>query len=236
MNHMNTNPVKIVAIDGTSSSGKGTVASLLAKKLNFHYLNSGALYRLAAHLAITNDIDVNNHTEDNLNQIVSLLIREGAHVKFVEKEVLYKGHDIWPILASQEMGNTAAIISPYPPLRHAIYTFQRDRIGSDGLVAEGRDMATEVFPDAWAKIYLDASVEARAERRLKDEEKRNSGKTYDMICEELRKRDDADKNRPVGALRVAPEAFFIDTSKMTIEEVLEECLEWCRQKGVLGNA
>lgn len=93
-------------------------------------------------------------------------------------------------------------------------------------------MTTEVFKDARVKIYLDASIEARAKRRLKDEERRNSGKTYEMLCEELRKRDESDKNRALGALRLAEDAFFIDTSNMTIEEVLTDCIAWCKEKGV----
>lgn len=231
--YMNVHPIPIIAIDGTSSSGKGTIASLLAKKIGYNYLNSGALYRLSAHLAIINNIDINDHTEDNLNQIVSLIIKESEHVLFIEKQVIYKDQDIWPILASQEAGNNAATISFYPPLRYAIRDFQRGRIQTPGLVAEGRDMGTAVFVDAQAKIYLDASVEARAKRRLKDEEKRNSGKTYEMLCEELRKRDETDKAHEVGALKLAPDAFFIDTSDMTIEEVLNDCLAWCEEKGLV---
>ncbi len=226
------NPISIIAIDGTSSSGKGTVASLLAKKLQYNYLNSGALYRLAAHLAIINNIDIYDHTEDNLNKVVSLIITESAHVEFIEKQVVYHDIDIWPILSSQEAGNNAATISFYPPLRYAIRDFQRGRIKSPGLVAEGRDMGTAVFADAQAKIYLDASVEARAQRRFKDEEKRNSGKTYEMLCEELRSRDETDKGHAVGALKLASDAFFIDTSEMTIDEVVSTCLEWCEQKGI----
>jgi CMP/dCMP kinase len=230
------NPIPIIAIDGTASSGKGTIANLLAQKIGFHYLNSGALYRLAAHLAIVNNIDIDDHTEDNLDKIVSLIISESVNVSFIGKQVIYKGHDIWPIISSQEAGNNAALISFYPPLRYAIRDFQRSRIQNPGLVAEGRDMATTVFTDSHAKIYLDASVEARAKRRLKDEERRSSGKTYEMICEELRKRDETDKAHEVGALKLAPDAFYIDTSDMTIEEVLEECLEWCRTKGVLATS
>lgn len=225
-------PIPIIAIDGTSSSGKGTIASLLAKHLGYNYLNSGALYRLSAHLAIINNIDINDHTEDNLNKIVSLIVEESKHIDFIDKQVIYKDVDIWPILASQEAGNNAATISFYPPLRYAIREFQRGRIISPGLVAEGRDMGTAVFVDAQVKIYLDASVEARAKRRLKDEEKRNSGKTYEMLCEELRKRDETDKGHAVGALKLAEDAFFIDTSEMTIQEVLDECIEWCVQKDI----
>jgi cytidylate kinase len=167
-----------------------------------------------------------------LNKVVSLIIKESAHVEFIDKQVIYRDVDIWPLLASQEAGNNAAMISFYPPLRYAIRDFQRGRIKSPGLVAEGRDMGTAVFTDAVAKIYLDASVEARASRRLKDEEKRNSGKTYEMICDELRKRDETDKSHEVGALKLAPDAFFIDTSEMTIDEVVATCLDWCEQKGI----
>ncbi len=228
-----TNPIPIIAIDGTSSSGKGTIASLLAKKLKFNYLNSGALYRLSAHLAIVNNIDIYDHTEDNLNKVVSLIITESTHIDFIDKQVMYKGEDIWPILASEDAGVNANTISFYPPLRYAIREFQRGRIVLPGLVAEGRDMGTEVFPEAIAKIYLDASVEARAKRRLKDEERRGSGKTYDTLCKELQKRDETDKGHVVGALRLAPDAFFIDTSEMTIDEVLTDCVQWCKEKGIL---
>lgn len=229
------NPIPIIAIDGTSSSGKGTIASLLAKQLNYNYLNSGALYRLSAHLAIVNNIDIYDHTKDNLDKIVFLLIDASEHIVFIDKQVIYKHENIWPLLSSQEMGNAAALVAPYPPLREAVKEFQRKKIKSPGLVAEGRDMGTEVFVDAQAKIYLDASIEARAKRRVKDEEKRSSGKTYDMICEELKKRDEADKTRTVGPLKLAEDAFFIDTSNMTIEEVLQDCLTWCSQKGIVVN-
>jgi cytidylate kinase len=229
---MNINPIPIIAIDGTSSSGKGTIASLLAKHLGYNYLNSGALYRLSAHLAIVHGIDINDHTDQNLNQVVTLIQEESKHVEFIDKQVIYKGQDIWPLLSSQEAGNNAALISFYPPLRYAIREFQRSRIIAPGLVAEGRDMGTAVFVDAKVKIYLDASVEARAQRRLKDEERRNSGKTYEMLCEELRKRDETDKGHAVGALKLAPDAFFIDTSNITIQEVLQECIEWCKTRDV----
>lgn len=226
------NQIPIIAIDGTSSSGKGTIASLLAKQLGFHYLNSGALYRLAAHLGVINNIDLNDHSEENLNRIVELMLAESENVDFVDKQVLYRGQDIWPLLASQEAGNNAALISFYPPLRYAIKDFQRGRIAMPGLVAEGRDMGTAVFTDAVAKIYLDASVEARAKRRLKDEEKRNSGKTYEMLCEELKKRDETDKGHTVGALKLAEDALFIDTSELSIEEVLQKCADWYKEKGI----
>jgi cytidylate kinase len=229
---MNKNPIPIIAIDGTSSSGKGTIANLLAKHFGFAYLNSGALYRLSAHLAIISGIDIYDHAAENMEKIVALIKEESKHIDFVDKQVIYKGQDIWPLLSSQEAGNNAATVSFYVPLRSAIRDFQRARISPPGLVAEGRDMTSEVFVDAHAKIYLDASVEARAKRRLRDEERRASGKTFEMLCEELHKRDEIDKGHVVGGLKLTPDAYFIDTSAMTIHEVLAGCIQWCIQKGV----
>ena len=227
---MNTNPIPIIAIDGTSSSGKGTLASALAKYLGYNYLNSGALYRLSAHLAIVNGIDIADHTEENLDKTVNLIKQESEFIDFIDKQVIYKGLDIWPILSSQEAGNNASNISFYPPLRYAIKDFQRGRIKFPGLVAEGRDMGTEVFTDAKIKIYLDASVESRATRRLKEEQLRGSGKTYEIICTELTKRDEVDKGHAVGALKLADDALYIDTSNLTIEETLQKCIHWCENK------
>lgn len=232
---MNLPSIPIIAIDGTSSSGKGTIANLLSKYFKFNYLNSGALFRLSAHLAIVHGIDINDHREENLNQIVKLIKEESSHIEFIDKQVIYKGHDIWPLVSSQEAGNNAATISFYPPLRYAIKDFHRTRAVMPGLVAEGRDMTTTVFPEAVAKIYLDASIEARAKRRLIDEEKRASGKTYEMLCEELKSRDETDKGHAVGALRLAPDALYIDTSNLNIEEVLNTCIKWCEEKGVKPN-
>jgi cytidylate kinase len=229
---MNVPQIPIIAIDGTVASGKGTIAALVAKHFGFNYLNSGAVFRLAAHLAIVHDIDINNHSEENLDKIVKLIVEESGSVDFVDKQVFYKGQDIWPLLSSQESGNNAALISFYPPLRYAINDFHQTRVVLPGLVAEGRDMATGVFPWALAKIYLDATVEARAKRRLKDEEQRNSGKTYEMLCEELEKRDTIDKGHAVGALKLAEDALYVDTSDMTIEEVLKTCIAWCEEKGI----
>ena len=223
------NPVPIIAIDGTSSSGKGTLASALAKHLGYHYLNSGALYRLSAHLAIVHGIDIHDHTEENLNKVVDLIKKESDSIDFINKQVLYKGQDIWPLLSSQEAGNNASTISFYPPLRYAIKDFQRGRIKFPGLVAEGRDMGTEVFTDAKIKVYLDATVEARATRRLREEVARGSGKTYEVICEELIKRDEIDKNHKVGALKLAEDALYINTSTLTIEETLAKCIAWCEK-------
>ena len=228
--NMSKNPIPIIAIDGTASSGKGTLAYQLARHFGFNYLNSGALYRLAVHLAITDGLSLDDMSEKNMDKIVSLL--QNAEVAFQGKDVIYKEVNIWPILSSQEIGNNASKIAFYVPLRHAIKDFQRKRILPPGLVAEGRDMTTEVFTDAHVKIFLTATVEERARRRLAEEKRRGSGKTYELLCEELRKRDKNDMNRPLGALRRADDALFVDNTNMSPKATLAHCIKICEEKGI----
>ncbi|MDB5259771.1 MAG: cmk [Candidatus Nomurabacteria bacterium] len=229
------NSIPIIAIDGTSSSGKGTIAYKLAEYLGLNYLNSGALFRLAGHLAVVSGIDIHDHSDENMNKIVDLLLKENLDLEFIGKKVIHNGVDIWPILSSEDAGVVANTISFYPPLRDAINDFQRKRVSAPGLVDEGRDVGTTVFPNANVKIYLDASVEARAKRRLVDEQKRGSGKTYEILCAELAKRDEVDKAHKVGALKVADDALYIDTSDLTIEQVLEKCINHCKEKGIVKS-
>lgn len=222
---MNTNPIPIIAIDGTSSSGKGTIAYKIAQYFGYHYLNSGALYRLSAYTALTNNVNL-SHKE--------ALIQIASEIKphFKEKQVLVEGKDVWPIISTQEYGNHAAVISPIKELREALFNVQRNMIKTPGLVAEGRDMCTHVFTDAQVKLYLDADVTIRAERRFIDEQKKGSGKTLEKIIEELETRDHRDMTRDLGRLYPADDACIIDTSNKTIEEVLEECIDWCEAQGI----
>lgn len=218
-----TNPISIIAIDGTSSSGKGTIAYKLAEYFSFNYLNSGALYRLTAYLALTNNVNLSH--KEALIQIASDLRPE-----FKGKQVLVDGADVWPLISTQEYGNHASAISPLKELREALFNAQRNMIQAPGLVAEGRDMCTHVFTDAKVKIYLDADVTIRAERRLIDEIKAGTGKTLEMIVEELEIRDHRDMTRELGRLYPADDALIVDTSNKTREEVLEECIAYCIKK------
>ena len=217
------NPISIIAIDGTSSSGKGTIAYKLAEYFSFNYLNSGALYRLTAYLALTNNVNLSH--KEALIQIASDLRPE-----FKGKQVLVDGVDVWPLISTQEYGNHASAISPLKELREALFNAQRNMIQAPGLVAEGRDMCTHVFTDAKVKIYLDADVTIRAERRLLDEIKAGTGKTLEMIVEELGVRDHRDMTRELGRLYPADDALVLDTSNKTREEVLEECIAYCIKK------
>lgn len=222
---MNTNSIPIIAIDGTSSSGKGTVARKLAKHFGYYYLNSGALYRLTAYTASKNNIDLKN-TNELINAVINL------SPSFNDEKVLIDGADVWPIISTQEYGNLASKIAVIPEVRVALYELERKIIKLPGLVAEGRDMGTFVFTDAKVKIYLDAEIKIRAERKTKDEKINNSGKSYEEIFQELVERDARDKTRDVGPLYRADDAKIIDTSNNTIEETFNQCLKYCEEKGI----
>lgn len=222
---MDATPIAIIAIDGTSSSGKGTIAYKIARYFGFKYLNSGALYRLVAYEAISNGVDLEN--------VASLVaIAKNLEVTFEDKKVIIHGDDVWPIIGTQTYGNPASIVSRYPEVRLALLEAQRAMIQAPGLVAEGRDMCTNVFKDAQVKLYFDADSHVRAERRFKDEETIQSGKTFEQIHEEILSRDERDKNKEMGRLYPAEDACIIDSTSLTREEVLEQCIEWCKEKGV----
>jgi cytidylate kinase len=222
---MEPTPVPIIAIDGTSSSGKGTIAYKLAQHFGFNYLNSGALYRLVTYEAISSGVELDD-TERLIN------IAQNLEVTFEDKKVIVNGDDIWPIISTQSYGTPTSIVSRVPEVRYALNDMQRKMIRLPGLVAEGRDMCTHVFTDAQVKIYLDADPTVRASRRFLEEEKAHTGKTLEQIYEELVLRDERDKNKEVGALYPAEDALVIDSSTMSRDEVLEACIAWCEEKGI----
>lgn len=222
---MNPNSIPIIAIDGTSSSGKGTIAYLLAQHFKYNYLNSGALYRLTAYTALTDKVNLSH--KEALIEIASSI-----RPHFKDKQVIVNNTDVWPIISTQEYGNHASAISPIKELREALFNAQRNMITLPGLVAEGRDMCTHVFTDAKVKIYLDADITVRAERRLIDEQKNGTGKTLEMIIGELKIRDHRDMTRELGRLYPAEDALIIDTGGKTKDEVLAECIDWCIGQGI----
>ena len=217
-----TNIIPIIARDGPSASGKGTISRKLAEHFNFNYLNSGSLYRLTAHIAKQKGVNFSDEKE---------IVKIGANLSpiFLGEKVLIDDIDIWPEISKEEAGKLAAEISPITELRGALFTFQRSQIKNPGLVAEGRDMTSEVFTDAKIKIYLDATPEVQAKRRLKDEQDKNINTTYEELLETMKKRDYADKNRKMGALKIVPEALYIDTSNLNREEVFEIAKNYCEK-------
>ena len=210
--------IPIIAIDGTTASGKGTIAYKLAQYFGFNYLNSGALYRLVAYEAMTQGVSL-----DDTDRIIT--IAQMLKPTFTGKQVIINGDDVWPIIGTQTYGNPASIVSRIPEVRTAIFNCQRNMIQSPGLVAEGRDMCNTVFPDATVKMYFDADANVRAERRFKDEQEVHSGKTFEQILEEVVARDERDKNKPVGRLYPADDALIVDSTSMNRDEVMAKCIE-----------
>ena len=212
--------IPVIAIDGPSASGKGTIARKLAAHYGFHYLNSGAIYRLIAYTAYQAGIAFDN---------VPALVDLGRNISpiFMGEKVMIGDEDLWPQISKEEVGKMAATISHIPELRDAVFDLQRRQIREPGLVAEGRDMTSAVFPDACVKIFLDVSPEEAARRRHKDELDRNSLITYEGLVDMMRDRDHRDRHREYGALKLTLDSHHIDTSGMSREDVFEACLKYC---------
>lgn len=212
--------VQILTIDGPSGSGKGTIARLLAKQLGWHMLDSGALYRLTALAAQRRGIELGDA------EAVAKVALE-LDVRFVGDEkacVLLDGEDVTLAIRSEAAGAAASTVAAHPVVREALLERQRRFAQPPGLVADGRDMGTVVFPDAPVKIYLDASAEVRGLRRYKQLKEKGLDANLDQIIEDIRQRDQRDMQRPVAPLKPADDAHVIDSSDLTVEQVLAECL------------
>lgn len=220
----------IITVDGPSGSGKGTVCQLLAINLGFHYLDSGALYRLLA--LATKRHKVNLHTVDS----VALLAR---HMDVIfdasdksQIKIILEGEDVSSTIRSEDIGTDASVIAAYPEVRTALLDRQRAFVKSPGLIADGRDMGTVVFPDATAKIFLTASPEIRAERRYNQLKDTNKDVSLASFVEQVKERDMRDINRKFSPMVAAENAFVIDSSKMTIDEVLQLGLKIAKNNGI----
>ncbi len=227
INNAVINPIPIIAIDGPTACGKGTIARMLAKHFGYHYLNVGSLYRLTAYLAKQKNIDAKNIVE-----IVKIgeSLRGASAPLFIDEQVVIGGMDVWGEISKEEIGKLASLISPIRELRQALYDFERSQIKLPGLVAEGRDMTSEVFKDAHIKIYLDASPEEQAKRRWKDEQSKNSGITFERLVQIMEERNNSDKNREHGKLEIVPEAYYIDTSNLDVEGVFKLALDYAKTR------
>ena len=208
----------ILTIDGPSGSGKGTIAGLIADRLGWQILDSGALYRLLGYQVFKKSIDIKN-VEDVVKAASSM------RVTFDDGRVILDGEDVSRDIRTEQAGNDASKVAAIPEVRSALLQWQRDFASSKGLVADGRDMGTVVFPQAQVKIFLDASAEERAKRRYKQLiEKGFSANLADLVSE-IQERDDRDRNRPVAPLCAADDAVVIDSSEMTIDDVTKRVLE-----------
>ncbi|MCC4817633.1 cytidylate kinase [Vibrio lentus] len=217
----------VITVDGPSGAGKGTLCMLLADKLGFHLLDSGAIYRVLALAAIHHGVDT--ESEDALVPLATHLdvqfIAEGELVK-----VILEGEDVSGELRKEETGMAASKVAALPRVREALLRRQRAFSAAPGLVADGRDMGTVVFVEAEAKIFLDASAEERANRRLKQLQEKGLDVKFDDLLSEIQERDDRDRNRPVAPLRPAEDALVLDSTSMNIEQVVEKALHYIESK------
>ncbi|WP_421334605.1 (d)CMP kinase [Aeromonas veronii] len=221
----------VMTIDGPSGAGKGTLCQLLAEKLGWHLLDSGAIYRVLSLAALHHDVELDSEASlvplaANLDVQFQV---EGDLVK-----VILEGEDVSRTIRTEEVGNAASKIAAFPRVREALLRRQRAFRQAPGLIADGRDMGTVVFPEAEVKIFLDASAEERAQRRYKQLQDKGFDVNFERLLTEIRERDDRDRNRATAPLKPAEDALVVDSTAMTIDEVLATVLAYAEQQ--LGDA
>ena len=215
--------VPVIAIDGPSASGKGTVASGVARALGFHYLDSGALYRLATLAALRGQVDLDD--EEALARSTGRM-----HVEFRPGSIWLDGEDVSEALRTEAVSAAASRVAARPAVRRALLDRQRGFRRPPGLVADGRDMGSVVFPEAPLKVFLTADVATRAERRHKQLMEKGMYAKIEDVVEELARRDERDMSRPVAPLRHYPDAVFLDTTGVGIDAAVQAILGWWRER------
>ncbi|MBY5920366.1 (d)CMP kinase [Ferrimonas balearica] len=211
----------VITIDGPSGAGKGTICQLLANKLGWHLLDSGAIYRVLALAAIHHDVELDN--EEALSLLAAHLDVQ-FHPSDDGVKVVLEGEAVSKAIRSQECADAASKVAALPRVREALLRRQRAFREQPGLIADGRDMGTVVFPTAQAKIFLTASAEERAERRYAQLKEKGYDVSIDRLLGEIRERDERDSNRAVAPLKPAEDALEIDTTGMSIDQVLDAVL------------
>lgn len=210
---------KIIAIDGPSGSGKGTIAKEVAKRLNYTYIDTGAMYRCVALKSL--ELNINEDEED---KIVDLL--KNMDIKLTnDGKVFLDGIDVSDKIRTMEVNARVSKVSSIIPLRLVMEEKQREMATKDNIVMEGRDITTVIFPNADYKFYIDVSLEERARRRLEQNKEKGIESTYEEVYENLKQRDYNDMNRPLGALKRTDDQHYIDNGKNTKEESVNEILK-----------
>lgn len=217
----------VITVDGPGGAGKGELTRRLAARFDYALLDSGAIYRVLAYAARKAGLAL--FDEDSLVQEAQVLnlsfepAADGVHV-------LLNGEDVSQEIRTEEAGANASKVAAHPAVRAALLQRQRDFRQEPGLVADGRDMGTVVFPDAQVKIFLDASAEVRAQRRELQLKKQGKTAEYATILQEIKERDERDRNRATAPLKPAPDALILDSTALTIEEVEEKALAFIKEK------
>lgn len=211
--------VRIITIDGPTASGKGTIASEVARKLGFHYLDSGALFRLAALSCLTQKVDL---TDEAACSGVTRQMRPC----FKDGKVFLGDKDVTDAIREEAVGLAASRVATMTSVRTAILDLERDFCRAPGLVADGRDMGTVVFPNACLKVFLTAGAQVRAQRRYKQLIQRGISANLADLARDLQERDKRDRERAVSPTRPAPDARLLDSSDQTIEQTVRCVLDW----------
>ncbi len=216
----------VITIDGPSGSGKGTLSQMLARQLGYNLLDSGALYRLVALASMKRGV---NLADEQLVAPMALALNVKFQVSENATSIILDGEDVTDAIRQEVVSMGASQIAAHPTVRSALLERQRVFATTPGLVADGRDMGTEVFPDASVKIFLTASAEARAERRFKQLQRKGEAVDKANLIADIRERDERDSKRAVSPLKPAVDATIIDSTDMSIEQVFARMLSLIKQ-------
>lgn len=216
----------VITIDGPSGAGKGTLCKALAETLQWHLLDSGAIYRVLALAALHHQVAI-----DSEEALVALAAHLDVRFEVEQGQlnVVLEGEDVSQAIRNETVGNTASQIAAFPRVREALLLRQRAFRAAPGLIADGRDMGTVVFPDAPVKIFLDASSEERAHRRMRQLQEKGFSVNLGRLPSEIKERDDRDRNRAVAPLMPAADALVLDSTRLTIDEVITKALAHARK-------
>lgn len=213
--------MQIITIDGPASSGKGTVAKLIAKKIGFHYLESGAIYRVVALATIRASVD-----SSDIDKILVLI--DNMELRFVDGIVLVDNEDLTELLRAEEVGMMASKISKNPAIRKRLLNFQREFATDPGLVTDGRDMGSVVFPKADLKVFLTASPNVRAKRRYSQLKNYDSNVSLDSVLADTIARDKQDTERTIAPLKYDSSYIWVNNTSMTIDETVEYIISFVK--------
>ena len=213
--------VPVIAIDGNASSGKTSISKMLSKKLGFYFLDSGILYRTMGYIKLNENM--NFDSPQNITDILNKIKLTPDTEKYFR--VNFNNTDITNKLYTEDIGQQASIVSQYSLVREALLVLQHSCVIKPGLIANGRDMGTKVFPDAKLKIFMTASIEVRAERRYRELVASGLEVKLSDIQNKIAERDNSDKNRDISPLKLASDAHIIDSTNVNLETILDKILE-----------
>ncbi len=211
--------IPVIAIDGPTASGKGTVAQLVAQQLGFHYLDSGALYRLVGLASLQAGIEFSEP------QRLQKLCRQMA-IEFRDGCIFFGKEDVTEVIRSEEMGKRASSAGAVPEVREALIELQKSFLKPPGLVADGRDMGSVIFPQAQLKVFLTADAKIRAQRRYKQLIAKGISANIEVLTKDLVERDLRDTQRETAPLVQSEDAFLLDTTDQTIDEAVSQIIAW----------